>query len=183
MAYKEDELVAGCLQGKNSHQQALYSKYAGKMMGICLRYLKEREEAEDAFQDSFIKVFNSLKSYKGPNLDAWIKRIFINSCINCYHKNKQKIKHVEYEDVSEINFAMDDFLTSISNEDLLKVIDIIPEGYRMVFNLYVIEGYNHKEIGVMLNINEGTSKSQLSKARKLLQKKLINLYPNVYENR
>lgn len=181
--FNENELIAGCLKGKNSHQLALYNKYAGRMMGICLRYIKERNEAEDVFQESFVKVFKNLESYKGPNLEAWMKKIFINSCINSYHRNKKFYNQVDYEEVSEANFIFDDALSSISNDELLKLINEMPAGYRLVFNLYAIEGYNHKEIGTLLNINEGTSKSQLSKARKHLQKILINLYPNVYENR
>lgn len=183
MAFKEDELIKGCIKGKHTHQVALYKKYAGKMMGICLRYIKDRNEAEDVFQESFVKVFSNLENYKGPHFEPWIKRIFVNSCINSYNKNKKHFPQVDYEEASEVNFIVDDTLSSISNEELLKVINSIPDGYKLVFNLYVIEGYSHKEISTLLNIHEGTSKSQLSKARKLLQKIVINLYPNVYENR
>ncbi len=179
----EKYLIEGCKEGKEPSQKALYKKYARKMMGVCIRYLKKREEAEDAFQEAFIKVFSNISSFQGDNIEAWMKRIFINKCIDNYHKNKRYQDHIEYEDAPDIHLKINDIISQISNNELLKIINNLPEGYRLVFNLNIIEGYTHKEITELLGISEGTSKSQLSKAKKSLQKELKRLYPKEYERR
>lgn len=179
----DKEIIEGCKNGKESSQHALYKKYAGKMMGVCRRYIKSRAEAEDVFQDAFVKVFQKISSLKGQNLQAWMKRIFINACIDSYHKSRKFGYNVDYEEVQEVNFMFEDVFAKITNKELLQLINDIPEGYNIVFNLNVIEGYTHKEIAEMLGISEGTSKSQLAKAKKHLQRKLVKLDPKAYENR
>ena len=153
------------------------------MMGVCRRYIKSRAEAEDVFQEAFIKVFQNISSLKGQHLEAWMKRIFVNACIGSYHKNKKFVDHIDYEEVQEVNFSFEDVFSKITNKELLQIINDIPDGYNIVFNLNVIEGYTHKEIAETLGISEGTSKSQLAKAKKFLQKKLVKLDPKIYENR
>ncbi len=183
MVSNDKEIIEGCKNGKESSQQALYKKYAGKMMGVCRRYIKSRTEAEDVFQEAFVKVFQNIVSLKDEYPVAWMKRIFINACIDNYHKNKKFEDNIDYEEVQEVNFSYDDVFEKISNDELLQTINEIPNGYNIVFNLNVIEGYTHKEIAAMLGISEGTSKSQLAKAKKFLQKKLIKLDPKIYESR
>lgn len=151
-------------------QEALYKKYASKMMGVCMRYAYSNFEAEDIFQDAFVKVFQKLDSFRGEgSFEGWMRFIFVNTAINYYNKNK---KHNQTEDVEqhyEIQEQSADVLSKISMDEILEMVQRLSDGYRLVFNLHVIEGYSHKEIGEMLNITEGTSKSQLSKAKLLLR--------------
>lgn len=164
----ETTLIKGCIREDKKSQEVFYRMYAGKMMGICMRYAKNREDAEDILQEGFIKVFNNLKNFKAEgSLEGWVKRIMINTALLHYRKNLKYSDHVDLEYAgAEINDI--DILSAISAKDLMSMVQAMPDGYRMVFNLYVLEGYIHKEIGEMLGINEGTSKSQLARARKYL---------------
>jgi len=170
-----EDIIKGCISGKPDAQEALYKKYSGKLFGISLRYTKDYSSAEDVLQDAFIKVFSNISSYRGTgSFEGWIRRILINTALERFRK------HFQLYPISEINesdsaFNYDNVLNDISVKDLLALIQELPPAYRMVFNLYAIDGYSHKEIGDMLNISEGTSKSNLSRARKLLQVK-VNKY-------
>lgn len=148
------------------------------MMAVCLRYTRSRAEAEDIFHEAFIKVFKHIGTWQGGSFEGWIRRIFVNTAINHFRQNRKYLDHV---DASQAEFAMsssDNIIGELSNQELLDLIAGIPEGYRVVFNLYVVEGYNHTEIAEMLGIAEGSSKSQLSKAknylRKLIEDRLIS---------
>jgi len=145
------------------------------MKGICLRYASDVQEAEDILQDSFIKAFNKLETYSGKGaLGGWLRRITVNTALEYYRKNKIKYADPDINDKEIQLLKVDDhIIENLELEDLVKKIQQLPAGYRNVFNLYAIEGYTHKEIGELLGINTGTSKSQFSKARFLLQK-LIN---------
>ncbi|MFK8103910.1 MAG: RNA polymerase sigma factor [Saprospiraceae bacterium] len=165
----DKQILQGCLAGQRTAQEFLYNHYAPQMFGICLRYASDYHHAEDILQEGFVKVFNRLDQYRGTgSFEGWLKRIFINTAIEYYRKS---IKHLKYQALSGINEVAFDhhIISELARQDLLKVIQKLPIGYRTVFNLYAIEGYSHKEIATLLEISEGTSKSQLARARKTLQ--------------
>ncbi|MFA4851765.1 MAG: sigma-70 family RNA polymerase sigma factor [Bacteroidales bacterium] len=178
----EKELVKRCLKNEPVAQDLLYRRYASKMLGVCLRYTKNRMEAEDILQEGYIKVFKYLGTYKfDGSLEGWIRRIMVNTAINLYKasiKCVQSLDDTEHGEKEIPNVIMTDVL---SMNELLKIIQELPEGYRVIFNLYAIEGYSHKEISEMLNISESTSKSQLSRARVALQNKINKLNSVLYE--
>lgn len=143
-------------------------------MAVCVRYTKSRFEAEDIFHEAFVKVFKHIGNYKGEgSFEGWARRIFVNTAINHYNKHRKHQTDLDYSTVAEVVPATDDVVSVLSGKELLALIDQLPEGYKMVFNLYVMEGYNHAEIGEMLQIAEGTSKSQLAKAKAYLKKILL----------
>lgn len=178
---QEVKMLKGCRAGKAKYQQMLYELYYGKMLSVCLRYARSREEAKDVLHEGYMKVFAGIGNYKGDgSLEGWIRRIMINTAINHYHKNK-KLKDTfsiedEYEEATEQDYLTDeDVIQQMAYDDLLKIIRTLPPAYQTVFSLYAIEGYNHREIAEMLHISEGTSKSNLAKARKKLQKQVQEL--------
>ncbi|SFU84461.1 RNA polymerase sigma-70 factor, ECF subfamily [Pontibacter akesuensis] len=168
----EEEIIAGCKQGKAAAQEKLYTLYSRRMMAVCTRYTKSRFEAEDIFHEAFVKVFKHLDSYNGGSFEGWVRRIFVNTAINHWHQNRKYEFQTDYSTVEESTPAGDDIISSISGQELLLLINQLPEGYKVIFNLYVVEGYNHREISEMLGIAEGTSKSQLAKAKSHLKKTL-----------
>ncbi|MCX6272502.1 MAG: sigma-70 family RNA polymerase sigma factor [Bacteroidetes bacterium] len=178
----DEKLLRGCLEGKRQAQNQLYRRYAPTMLGVCLRYSRSREEAEDVMQEGFIKVFQNIGHYKGTgSFEGWIRRIMVNTSINQYHATlKQQFVHVENiellgQEVEKDHFEMSepgDEPLSVSPEVVIEYIRKMPDGYRMILNMYVFEGYQHKEIAEMLGISENTSKSQLSKGRKYLKNQL-----------
>lgn len=153
------------------------------MMAICTRYAKTRFEAEDVFHEAFVKVFENIKNYQSGSFDGWMKRIFVNTAINNYRRNLKHYNHEEHLEESGAGTEPEAILSNITTQELLAVIAQLPEGYRLVFNMYVIEGYSHKEIGDLLGIAEGTSKSQLAKAKSFLKKSLSNYSVSEYVNR
>ncbi len=164
-ALTEAEIVQYCLQNNASAQNELYRRYASKMIGACLRYTKNREDAQDVLQDGFVKVFIHLKSFKGEgSFEGWIKRIMINTALKHYRKNLKFKDEVDIETAYDIGFE-NQIVSNMSAAELMIKVQQMPDGYRTIFNLYVIEGYQHNEIGELLGISEGTSKSQLSRAR------------------
>ncbi|MCF8296900.1 MAG: sigma-70 family RNA polymerase sigma factor [Saprospiraceae bacterium] len=171
----EAEIIRDCIKGDSSAQELLYKRYASKMLGVCIRYFKSIEEAEDALQEGFIKVFSNLKNFRSEgSFEGWIRKIMVNTALNNYRSNQKHYFHTDIEEIQE-QFSGDSmFNENYSCEQLLKMIQDLPTGYRLVFNLFEIEGYSHKEIAEMLNISTNTSKSQLLKARNVLKNKLIN---------
>lgn len=172
-----EKIIERCKNYDRKAQKELYDVYSPILLGICIRYSKSRQEAEDILQDGFIKILTKINDFKGDgSFEGWMKRIVVNTAISHFHKNK---KHNEIYDIDEINetdikghsFGSSDF----TKEELLNVINSLPEGYKVVFNLYAIEGYKHKEIADMLNINQNTSKSQYSRAKDKLRQKLESL--------
>jgi len=165
----EQEIVQQCLKGDNKAQELLFQTFANKMFAVCLRYTSTREDAEDILQMGFIKVFKNLSKFefKG-SFEGWLRRIFVNTAIEHYRKN---VKWMYAEDAQEVNIANAEIsiLERLKAEDLLKLVQNLPPGYRTVFNLFVIEGYGHLEIAEQLGISESTSKTQLFKARASLQ--------------
>ena len=173
----EEELLAGCNKGDNKCQYMLYKKYASMMLAVCRRYASSLEEAEDVLQDGFVKVFTNLDKYRGDgSLEGWIRRIMVNTALNQY---RSSLKTLYQLDVTEMHEVIEDNrnsnLDKLNANVLLKMIETLPDGYKLVFNLYEIEGYAHKEIAEMLNVSINTSKSQLLKARRVLQKKIEDL--------
>lgn len=171
----EAELIAGCLKGSRRHQRELYDRYSGRMMGICMRYAASEAEAEDILQEGFVTVFRKIASYKGTGeLGAWIRKVFVNAALMNYRRNKKHRLQADLADVEYMQEGNDDVFQQMSAADLMRMVQRLPLGCRMVFNLYAIEGYNHREIAEKLGVSAGTSKSQFSRARMLLRKMIEN---------
>ena len=166
----EREIIEGCLKNQASAQEKLYSLYSRRMMAVCLRYTRSRVEAEDIFHEAFVKVFKNIQSWQGGSFEGWMRRIFVNTAINHYHQNKKYFDHVDSSVAEDLMTSSESAISQMSNQELLGLINRLPEGYRLIFNLYVVEGYSHNEIASMLNIAEGSSKSQLFKAKAFLKK-------------
>ena len=166
------ELVQGCAELNRFYQKKLYERFARKMMAVCLCYTRDTYEAENIVQEGFIKIFENIKRYQPTgSLEGWVRRIMVNTATDYYRKKKRiKFSEVNLEDAENQVGAMD--LDTFSTRDIIASIQQLPEGCRMVFTLYAIEGFTHKEIGEALDISVGTSKSQFSRARMLLQEKL-----------
>lgn len=174
----DQKIVEGCKAGKHKAFSMLYKKYSAVMLGLCLRYCKNLQEAEDVLQEGFIKVFRNIKNFREEgSFEGWIKRIMINCAIDHYQKN---LKHAFHENLDELNekIADDEEITvkyrdqGIDKDQLMKMIQDLPDGYRIVFNMYVMEDYSHRDIATSLGISENTSKTQLMKARRALREKL-----------
>lgn len=167
----ENELIEGCQKGNRASQKALYDSYCKKMMVVCLRYSKSTAEAEDILQEGFVKVFHGLGGFRqDAKLETWMTRIMVNTALN-HHRKKlylYPMVDVEKADLTEEEVS----LTGLHFTELMKMIQSLPHGCQIVFNLFAIEGYSHKEIAEKLNISEGTSKSQFARARMLLQEKI-----------
>jgi RNA polymerase sigma-70 factor (ECF subfamily) len=170
----DEELIKKCTCGDLLAQKTFYEKFAGKMFGVCLRYMNGDDEAQDVLQDGFIKVFDNLDRYqKKGSLEGWVRRIIVNTALDQIRKNK---KFVDNVDADSVSYMLEDkvyIVEELEAEDLLKIINRLPVGYRVVFNLFAIEGYSHKEIAEKLDITESTSKSQYSRARKILRTVLL----------
>lgn len=171
----EKDLIMGCLEGQRSAQKALFEMYAGKMLLVCKRYSRSEAEAEDILQDGFVKMFRHLKSfdYQG-SFEGWLRRIMINTALKLVSKKSFKNEKIGLEDHQHQSVGPEVF-AKLNEDALLRLIDELPEGYKVVFNLFAIEGYSHKEISKMLDIQESTSRSQLLKARRVLQNKVLDL--------
>jgi len=167
----DNELIEGCKRGKSSMQRLLFEQYAGRMMSICRRYCKDRLEAEDMLQIGFLKVFEKINQVTGGSLEAWMKRIFVNTCLTQLYKNKASIISFE-ENLSEEIDNSEDGLQKLMANEIFALIEDLPTGAKVVFNLYAIEGFPHTEIAIMLNISEGACRSQLARAKQILQNKL-----------
>jgi RNA polymerase sigma factor (sigma-70 family) len=158
-------------------QKALYERYAAKLFVICIRYTKNKEEAEDVLQDGFVKLFSHIDQYNGVGaFEGWMRRIMVNTALESIRKRKLDFSTDELQNTSDDPISDSDALSQIAFQDLLDLIKELPSGCQIIFNLYIIEGYNHREIAEKLAISEGTSKSQLARARSLLKEKLKEVY-------
>ena len=165
----ESDLIEGCIQGDRKMQYELYERFSPKMYGVCLRYAANAEEAEDILQEGFIKVFKKIGSFRGDgSFEGWIRRIFVNTAIEHFRK-KTYLQPITEQEENSIEGKYISVLDNLAEKDIIKLIQQLSPGYRTVFNMYVIEGYTHKQIAEVLNISEGTSKSQLSRAKLILQ--------------
>jgi len=170
-------LIERCLDNNRKAQYEFYNRYAPKLYGVCLRYARTVIDAEDILQEGFIKVFKFLKDYRGEgSFDGWLRKIMVTTAMNFYKKKNLFAHDIEPETIRVILRNDHEILSAMSHKELLTFIHELPEGYRMVFNLNTIEGYSHKEIGEIMNISVNTSKSQLSRAKSSLRKRIDTLF-------
>lgn len=171
----DETLVKECVSGDTKAQRLLFDRFAPKMLGVVMRYINDKERAEDVLQDSFIKVFKNIHKFEhSGSLEGWIRRIMVNTALDQIRKNKKRQKNVELDDDGFFELKHESNAEEILQaESLMKLVQSLPEGYRTVFNLFAIEGYSHKEIAEELGITENTSKSQYSRAKSTLRELLI----------
>lgn len=183
MEFDIHQIIKKCKKNDRIAQKMLYEKYSSLFLGICMRYAKDKAEAEDILQDGFLKIFMNITQYSGTgSFEGWMKRIIVNTAITNYHQNIKHYFHEEIDKVKDLEADTDFYVNDndFSKDELMDIIQQLPEGYRVVFNLYVMEGYKHKEIAEILNIDQGTSKSQFARAKKIIQAKLSMLKENVF---
>jgi RNA polymerase sigma factor (sigma-70 family) len=183
MATKKVELekiIEGCVKHDKKSQKELFEMLYGKAMATCMRYIRDNDTAQDVVQESFIKLFKNIESYDGSgSFESWARRFFINSSIDHIRRNKNTVIMEDSERVEdESPYVIDFDVKELDSKEILNAVKSLPDGYRSVFNLYAIEGYSHKEIADMLDISEGTSKSNYHRARKSLVEKLSHLRNN-----
>lgn len=179
---RESELIDGCRRNDRIAQQTVYEQMAGKMLSLCCRYVKDRMQAEDVLVTSFTKVFEKIDQFKGDgSFEGWVRKIVVNESLSYLRKNKSMYLET---DLAAADREPD--LNSLSNQleadDLMRLVTELPPGYRIVFNMFALDGFTHKEIADELGINENTSKSQLSRARSYLQARLLDIDKNTHRN-
>lgn len=173
------EIIEGCVKGDSKCQQIIYQKFYGKMLGACMRYSKDREEARDILQDGFLKVFTNIKSYGGKgSFEGWLRKVIINTALDYIRKSKQLIQYADSdyvdENAEEIKEEDNNEYTNISTSEIMEAVQQLPTAYRTVFNMFVVDGFSHADIAEQLGISVGTSKSNLSKAKMNLKKVLAH---------
>ena len=179
--HNEKLLIKKAIQNNREAQQQLFAKHSPKMLGVCRQYVKDLHHAEDLLLSGFLKVFIKLSTFKHEgSFEGWIRRIMVNTCIS--YLRKKNLVTVSDEDFI-FNDVATESLENTSVTDIQKLIDSLPEGYKMVFNLYAIEGYKHSEIAIKLGVSESTSKTQLFRARKLLQENYIKMNKTIHEKK
>lgn len=170
----EELILAGCLENNAASQDALYLRYSPRMLGVCYRFAKNREDAEDMLQEGFIKVFSQIHQYRNEGaLEGWIRRIIVHTCINVLKKNKKFSDCVDIAHAGGIGIREESIPSIMQAKEVVECIRLLPLGYRTVLNLYAIEGYSHKEIAGVLDIEESTSRSQYTRAKSMLEEILI----------
>ncbi len=178
----EEEIINGCLKRKRRAQKILFERYHASLMGICMRYSKSKSEAEDVLLMGFTRIFKKINTYSGKgSFEGWMRKIIVNIAIDNFRRNN---KYYFHEIVEESGYDLEyaEYIPdNLTLEVILKTIQSLPNGYRVVFNMFAIEGFSHKEIAEMMDISESTSKTQYLKARKKLQVKLTGLYDNAHE--
>ncbi len=176
----EKKIIEDCVNGKRYAYEQLFKTYASTMLGICMRYSKDKAEAEDILQEGFIKVFFNIKKFRSEgSFEGWLKKIMVNTAINHYQKNLKHYFHIQIDKLHEtISDYVDDDLhadESLPKEKIMALVQDLPDGYRFVFNMYVFEEFSHKQIAKAMNISVSTSKTQLFKARHLLKRKIESI--------
>ncbi len=181
--YHIDDLLKRCKAGERKAQELLYKQFSSKMLGVCLRYATDKMEAEDMLQNGFIKVFQKIEDYRNEgSFEGWVRRIMIHSSIEYYRKHHKMMQVVELDDAENTSSVNSLAIANLAAKDLLLLIQQLAPGYRIVFNLYAIEGYSHKEIAAITGITEGASKSQLSRARAVLKEQVLKMERKRYGN-
>ncbi|MEO8584061.1 MAG: sigma-70 family RNA polymerase sigma factor [Flavitalea sp.] len=169
----ESDLIRECIGGNRQMQEELYNRFSGKMYAVCLRYSNNAEDAQDLLQDGFIKVYRNLHRFRAEgSFEGWVRRVFVNSSIEHFRKKSIELTRVSEKEEGTIGDNDISALDTLAEKDIINLVRELSPGYRTVFNLYVIEGFAHREIAEQLGITEGTSKSQLARARSILQKKV-----------
>jgi len=180
----EASLIQACIKQNRAAQKKLYDLHAPKMLGVCYRYAQSKEEAEDMLQEGFIKVFQKLDSFKFQGVfEGWLRRIFVNTAINIIRKYQKLQYETDIEQAGTMASNAAEVLDAMQNKEVIELIRNMPQGYRTVLNLYAIEGYSHKEIGEMLGINESSSRSQFTRAKAVLAKKINALEAEVLKEK
>lgn len=168
----ESDIIEGCIFGNPRMQRMLYEKYSPKMYALCIRYAGNTDDAQDILQDGFVKVFSNIGKYKGTgSFEGWIRRIIVNTAIEHFRK-KNMLQVIDEKTETQLADENTNIFNQLEAKELLEIIKSMPSGYRTVFNLYAVEGYTHKEIATMMNLTEGTSKSQYARAKSWLQEKI-----------
>ncbi len=170
----EELMLTGCIKNNAAAQEALYNRFSPRMLGVCYRFAKNREDAEDMLQEGFIKVFTQIHQYRNEGaLEGWIRRIVVHTCINILKKNKKFTDSVDIIHATSVHIKEDMIPSIMQAKQVVECIRTLPLGYKTVLNLYAIEGYSHKEIADMLDIEESTSRSQYTRAKAMLEEILI----------
>lgn len=170
----EEQMLAGSTKNNAAAQEAFYNRFSPRMLGVCYRFAKNREDAEDMLQEGFIKVFTQLYQFRGEgSLEGWIRRIVVHTCINILKKNKKFADSVDIIHATGIHIKEDMIPAIMQAKQVVECIRILPLGYRTVLNLYALEGFSHREIGALLNIEESTSRSQYTRAKAMLEEILV----------
>ena len=169
----ETDLIQGCIEGERRMQEELYNRFSPKMFAVCLRYAGNADDAQDILQEGFIKIFKNLTRFRSEgSFEGWIRRIFVNTAIE-HLRRKKYLKPIDEKEENTLPYKEVTVLDSLGEKDIMDLINQLSPGYRTVFNMYVVEGYTHKEVGDILGISEGTSKSQLARARMILQDMVV----------
>jgi RNA polymerase sigma factor (sigma-70 family) len=170
----EELILAGCLKNNATSQEALYNRFSPRMLGVCYRFAKNKEDAEDMLQEGFMKVFTQIYQYRNEGaLEGWIRRIVVHTCINNLKKNKKFTDSVDIIYANSIQIKEDMIPSIMQAKQVVECIRLLPLGYRTVLNLFAIEGYSHREIGHLLDIEESTSRSQYTRAKAMLEEILV----------
>lgn len=170
----DEELIAKCLKGDQRAQQALFEKFAGKMMSVCMRYAGDREKAQDLLQDGFVKVFVHLDKFKNEgSFEGWIRRTMVNTALDELRKRNRLQVDADISEAEYLAGAAETLTSKMRVEEMMNIIQEMPTGYRTVFNMYAIEGYSHQEIADELGVSESTSKTQYRKARSYLMNIIV----------
>ncbi len=173
--YNMEKLIEGCIKGNPKARREIFRRYRSVLLGICLRYSRDKSEAEDVLLEGFMQIYQKIGSYAGKgSFEGWMKTVMVHAAINYFRKNQKENFHENIEDYSEIITDEINILNHLDAKEILKLIQSMPQGYRIAFNLFAIEGYSHKEIAEKLQYTESTSKSQVRKARFWLMKKIDN---------
>ncbi len=181
--YTIEQIIHRCKANERNAQELLYKQFASKMLGVCSRYAADRMEAEDMLQDGFVKVFQKISDFRNEgSFEGWIRRIMVHCSIEYYRKHHKMMQLVDFEDATNELSVNQVATANLAAKDLLTLIQQLPPGYRIVFNLYAIEGYSHKEIATLTGITEGASKSQLSRARSILKQQITKTEGKIYGN-
>lgn len=170
----EEQMLQGCLENIASMQEALYNRFSPRMLGVCYRFARNREDAEDMMQEGFIKVFSQIHQFRGQGaLEGWIRRIIVHTCINILKKNKKFSDSLDLFHASTLHLNEDNIPSLLQAKQVVECIRLLPLGYKTVLNLYAIEGYSHREIASILDIEESTSRSQYTRAKSMLEEILL----------
>jgi RNA polymerase sigma-70 factor (ECF subfamily) len=173
----EQQLIEGCKKENRLAQKELYETYSRKMMGVCIRYVNDRETARDILQEGFVKIFTGINTYTGTgSFEGWMRRVFVNCALEYLRKSDVLREAVGLDNTWELSCSDSSVVSAMSANELMQLIKELPPGFRTVFNLFAIEGFSHKEISKLLNITESTSRSQFARAKQLLQRKINDLY-------